>query len=346
MKRFFFPQPPPLSNSTFVSTVKRDIAERGRTVDSVLMQYMKTVRPSFEQFIAPTKNFADLIVPRGGDNYVAIDLLAEHIRTQLLRRRGVKPQPPQQPKQAIAASSRIAASSSILETVSLEESSVPLHSLPSNVVLLTRSKNLRSLHSVIRDPSVAQSAFALASQRLCRLTLLQAIDQLYESAPTAERTVMTPTGAPFSSLQLQQQICGVSIVRGGELFESSLRELEPDATIGKIVIDQTASSGSPQVYYAKLPESLNSMSVILMDATIATGTAMRAGVQVLVDHGVPESSIVVVCLAASAQGLSSILRKYPQVRIVSSWLDDGLDEQGRLVPGFGSALSDRFFATN
>ena len=59
--------------------VKRDVEERGRTMDSVLKQYQETVRPMFMQFIEPSKQYADIIVPRGGKNRIAIDVLKAHI---------------------------------------------------------------------------------------------------------------------------------------------------------------------------------------------------------------------------------------------------------------------------
>ncbi|WP_261815618.1 uridine kinase [Vibrio gallicus] len=59
--------------------VKRDVEQRGRTMESVLEQYQKTVRPMFMQFIEPSKQYADIIVPRGGKNRIAIDVLEAHI---------------------------------------------------------------------------------------------------------------------------------------------------------------------------------------------------------------------------------------------------------------------------
>ncbi len=58
----------------------RDIEERGRTLDSVINQYLTVVRPMHLQFIEPTKRYADLIVPEGGKNRVAIDILVSTIR--------------------------------------------------------------------------------------------------------------------------------------------------------------------------------------------------------------------------------------------------------------------------
>ncbi|WP_208590084.1 uridine kinase [Gracilibacillus suaedae] len=57
----------------------RDINERGRSIDSVINQYIQTVRPAHLQFIEPTKRYADVIIPEGGQNVVAIDLLATKI---------------------------------------------------------------------------------------------------------------------------------------------------------------------------------------------------------------------------------------------------------------------------
>ena len=61
----------------------RDINERGRTIDSVINQYLSVVRPMHNQFIEPTKRYADIIIPEGGQNAVAIDLMVTKIRTIL-----------------------------------------------------------------------------------------------------------------------------------------------------------------------------------------------------------------------------------------------------------------------
>ena len=68
----------------FIRRLKRDIYERGRAIDNVINQYMKTVRPMHETFVEPSKRFADIIVPEGGRNKVAIDLLRTKI-TSLIK---------------------------------------------------------------------------------------------------------------------------------------------------------------------------------------------------------------------------------------------------------------------
>ncbi|MFT8320188.1 MAG: uridine kinase [Bacillus sp. (in: firmicutes)] len=61
----------------------RDIQDRGRTMDSVIDQYVNVVRPMHNQFIEPTKRYADIIIPEGGHNHVAIDLMVTKIQTIL-----------------------------------------------------------------------------------------------------------------------------------------------------------------------------------------------------------------------------------------------------------------------
>lgn len=60
--------------------IERDVNERGRTVESVLSQYQKTVRPMYREFVEPSKFYADLIVPMGGRNPIALDVLDSKIR--------------------------------------------------------------------------------------------------------------------------------------------------------------------------------------------------------------------------------------------------------------------------
>lgn len=65
----------------FMRRLKRDIEERGRSLNSVCEQYLNTVRPMHEQFIEPSKKYAHIIIPEGGSNYVAIDLLITKIKS-------------------------------------------------------------------------------------------------------------------------------------------------------------------------------------------------------------------------------------------------------------------------
>ncbi len=71
--------------------IRRDVVKRGRTADSVIAQYEATVRPMHLEFVEPSKRFADLVVPEGGYNRVAVDLVVTRLRALMDERRAVAP---------------------------------------------------------------------------------------------------------------------------------------------------------------------------------------------------------------------------------------------------------------
>ena len=71
----------------FIRRLRRDIRERGRTVESVIDQYMATVRPMHTEFVEPSKRYADVIIPEGGYNEVGIDLVIQKIRSLVPRQK-------------------------------------------------------------------------------------------------------------------------------------------------------------------------------------------------------------------------------------------------------------------
>jgi uridine kinase len=68
-------------DTRFIRRLQRDVAERGRTMESVIEQYQSTVKPMHLEFVEPSKRYADIIVPQGGHNAVAVDLLLTLIRS-------------------------------------------------------------------------------------------------------------------------------------------------------------------------------------------------------------------------------------------------------------------------
>jgi uridine kinase len=70
----------------FIRRLQRDIEERGRTVDSVIQQYQTTVRPMHLEFVEPSKRYADVIIPEGGLNTVAMDMVVARLQTLLAER--------------------------------------------------------------------------------------------------------------------------------------------------------------------------------------------------------------------------------------------------------------------
>lgn len=74
------------ADERLIRRIRRDIVERGRSVESIMNQYMKTVKPMHLQFVEPSKHWADMIIPRGAENDVAIDMVVTKIRSMLLQK--------------------------------------------------------------------------------------------------------------------------------------------------------------------------------------------------------------------------------------------------------------------
>ena len=71
------------ADDRLIRVVKRDIVERGRTVEAVMDRYQKVLKPMHQQFIEPCKRYADVIIPQGGHNNAAINMLAKFVKQQL-----------------------------------------------------------------------------------------------------------------------------------------------------------------------------------------------------------------------------------------------------------------------
>ncbi|MDD7530350.1 MAG: uridine kinase [Prevotellaceae bacterium] len=69
------------SDERLIRNIRRDVVERGRTVDMVISRYLEVLKPMHEQFIEPTKKYADIIIPQGGDNHQGIAIVQQYIET-------------------------------------------------------------------------------------------------------------------------------------------------------------------------------------------------------------------------------------------------------------------------
>ena len=73
------------ADTRFIRRLRRDVAERGRTMEAVIDQYLTTVKPMHLEFVEPSKRYADIIIPQGGHNAVAVELLLTLIRSVAAR---------------------------------------------------------------------------------------------------------------------------------------------------------------------------------------------------------------------------------------------------------------------
>lgn len=262
----------------------RDITQRGRDIEGVLKQYSTMVKPSYSNYIAPTMAHADIIVPRGGENKVAIQLIVQHVHTQL-QARGFK----------------------LRETLAHSYIGQPM---PDSLFLLPSTPQVKGLHTFIRSVNTKRDEFIFYSKRLIRLVIEYALGLL----PFKETIIETPQGIEYHGRKLAcEKICGVSILRAGETMEQAVNDVCKDIRIGKILIQTSQTSGEPELFYLRLPKDIKDYKVILMDATVATGAAAIMAIRVLLDHDVPEDNIMITSLLMAEIGVHSIAYAFPKV---------------------------------
>ncbi|XP_016315315.1 uridine-cytidine kinase-like 1a isoform X2 [Sinocyclocheilus anshuiensis] len=304
------------SDIRLVWRLRRDITERGRDIEGVIKQYNKFVKPAFEEYIEPTMRLADIVVPRGGGNMVAIDLIVQHVHSQLEKRE-----------------------ISVRALLTMAHQSQPL---PQTLSVLESTPQVRGLHTIIRNKDTSRDEFIFYSRRLMRLLIEHTLSFL----PSKACFVQTLQGQEYESRRFSGKgITGVSVLRAGETMEPALRAVCKDVRIGKILIQTNLDSGEPELHYLRLPRDISEDHVILMDSTVSTGAAAMMAVRVLLDHDVQEDKVVLVSLLMAELGVHSVAYAFPRVKIITTAVDKSLDDLLHVIPGIGD-FGDRYFGTD
>ncbi|KAJ7341432.1 hypothetical protein JRQ81_005519 [Phrynocephalus forsythii] len=303
------------SDIRLVRRLKRDIMERGRDVAGVIKQYSMFVKPAFEQYIETTMQAADIVVPRGGENFVALDLIVQHVHSQL-----EKPPHPLPLHRAALASAHQG------------------QPLPKTLSVLENTPQVRGMHTIIRCVAPVEGCLSLS------LSLWVQVGA--RAGSPSPVTVETPQGTMYEGKRFhRQRITGVSILRAGETMEQALTAVCKDIRLGKILIQTNHDTGEPELHYLRLPKEISEDYVILMDSTVSTGAAAMMAVRVLLDHDVQEDRIFLLSLLMAEMGVHSVAYAFPRVRIITTAVDKRVNEEFHIIPGIGN-FGDRYFGTD
>lgn len=173
--------------------------------------------------------------------------------------------------------------------------------------------------------------FVFAADRLIRLVVEYGLDML----PVIQKNVITPSDHVFSGTQWTESSCGVSIVRSGEAMEHGLRDCCRSIRIGKILIQTDDETGKAQVYYSKFPPQINNRIILLMYPILNYGSTVSEAVEVLKNHGVEPSRVILLTLFASPNGVDLLSSKYPDMRILTT----------EISPTLPTHFSTKYFGT-
>lgn len=245
----------------------RDISERGRDLKGILEQYSRFVKPAFDDFIQPTVRNADIIIPRGLENVVAIDLITKHIARKLEERK-----------------------------IHYREDLVHLHSgkthLPEQLYVIPMNNEIKMLHTIIRDEKTSRDDFMFYVNRL----MIKLIEYTINEFDYIPKNVQTPCDSIYTGLALDTFICAVSISGTGVLVEECFRKVMKNVAFGQIFIQESEKNHNPKVHYSTLPTDIANRYVILLDVTSGTGSIGLLAIRALLEHGVSQDKIIFVSL--------------------------------------------------
>jgi uracil phosphoribosyltransferase len=213
--------------------------------------------------------------------------------------------------------------------------------LAKNVHLLPQTSQLRALHTIIRDRSARREDFVFYSGRIIRLLIETGLNLL----PFERCEVETPVGRHYDGLRFASQLCGVSVARAGESMEAGLRDVCRSIRIGKILIQRDKTTKLPHLYYSAFPSDIAQRHVLLLDPMLATGGTALAAIQLLMERGVPEEKIIFITLITVPEGIAAVSKRHPEVKIVTSSIEERLNENAYMLPGIGD-FGDRYFGTD
>ncbi|GJJ08316.1 hypothetical protein Clacol_002527 [Clathrus columnatus] len=304
--------------------IRRDVSERGRNVEGVLEQYLRFVKPAFDNFVGPSSKYADIIVS-GANNSVAIDLITTHIRKKLQdRSRHIRP--------------KIARGLSRHQT-GVHTPGTTIDML--DISVIKKTPQLEGIYTILRDKNTTRGDFIFYADRLSTYLAEMAMELL----PFKPKSVETPVGAISHGKELDAPfICGISVLRSGGSLERGLRRVLRDVAIGSLLIQTEPKSGEPLLLHAMLPNCVKfrhiaeTSWVFLLDAQIGTAAAAMMAIRILLDHGVQEERIIFITFIVALDGGVSVLRKaFPKVRLVAGAVDtklqigwlDGKEDEGR-----------------
>lgn len=267
----------------------RDILYRGRDLGGAMQQWEKFVKPNAVKFINPTVQNADLVIPRGLDNSIAINLMIKHIKNQLALK-----------------------SRNHLQRLKKLGVNIKFDIDKFNIKLLQNTNQVKGINSILFDTSTSRNDFIFYFNRMCGL-LIELAQEFMTNYTNVD--IDTGKGIYHGKKLLQNQYNAVNIIRSGDCFMASIKKSFPVISIGKLLIQSDSTTGEPQLHFERLPHKLSD-KIMLFDSQIISGAGAIMAIQVLLDHHVKEQDIILITYLSTEIGIRRIVNVFPKVKIV------------------------------
>jgi uracil phosphoribosyltransferase len=190
---------------------------------------------------------------------------------------------------------------------------------------------------VLRDQATPTDAFRRMATRISVLLAAEAL----RDVPTTPATVRSPMGIA-TGRSVAADVVVVPVLRAGLGMLDAVLELLPGARVGHIGLQRDEMTAVASQYYAKFPAGLERSFVLMIDPMLATGGSAVAALDVLQRAGA--RNVRIVCIVAAPEGVAAVEDRFPDVRIFTPVIDQGLNERKFIVPGLGD-FGDRLYGT-
>lgn len=196
---------------------------------------------------------------------------------------------------------------------------------------------------VARDGSTPSVLFRGAMKELGRWLTYEAAREWLPTVQTTVQTPLSPCAATFVNPEAPLAI--VPILRAGLALVDGAQEVLPLASVYHVGYARNEETLEAVCYLNKLPERFEpGTRVLISEPMLATGGTIMAAMAALTERGVDPALVRIISIVTAPQALQKLADTYPHLNIYAACIDEGLDENGFIVPGLGDA-GDRTFGT-
>ncbi|MEL6159716.1 MAG: uracil phosphoribosyltransferase [Cyanobacteria bacterium J06623_5] len=196
---------------------------------------------------------------------------------------------------------------------------------------------------VVRSAATPSPVFRSAMTELGRWLAYEAVR---DWLPTIDMTIETPlTSCPATFVDPEAAIAIIPILRAGLALVEGIQSAVPNCSTYHIGLARNEETLEPVWYLNKLPEEFApNTRVIISEPMMATGGTMMATLPELVKRGIDPAMVRIISVVTAPPALQKLAETYPTLAVYAAIIDEGLDENGFIVPGLGDA-GDRTFGT-
>ncbi|MDY7020714.1 MAG: uracil phosphoribosyltransferase [Cyanobacteriota bacterium] len=197
--------------------------------------------------------------------------------------------------------------------------------------------------AVARDVNTPSAIFRSAMTELGRWLTYEAVR---DWLPTVETTVQTPLAeCPATYVNPQIPLAVIPILRAGLALMEGIQTVVPLTSVYHLGMVRNEETLECTCYLNKLPEAFDPQTrVLVSEPMLATGGTMMAAMEELTKRGVDPESTRIISIVAAPPALQQLSQAYPNLKVYTAIIDEGLNENGYIVPGLGDA-GDRTFGT-